>query len=138
MAATMAMVGDLLSSFVKRRLKFQPSSRATGLDQIPESSTSGANLPLNAGLERNRHRGRGYLFLSWGNGAFPLAFQMACAGWTFLNNVCQLLECKQCNVISGGQLKRTGTTEEPTPTDVYPIMSRYSKGQNPYIAGAPN
>ena len=37
MAATMAMVGDLLSSFVKRRFKFQSSSSATGLDQIPES-----------------------------------------------------------------------------------------------------
>jgi len=36
MAATMAMVGDLLSSFLKRRLKLPPSSRATGLDQIPE------------------------------------------------------------------------------------------------------
>lgn len=32
-----AMAGDLLSSFVKRRLGFKPSSRATGLDQIPES-----------------------------------------------------------------------------------------------------
>lgn len=32
-----AMAGDLLSSFVKRRLHLAPSSRATGLDQIPES-----------------------------------------------------------------------------------------------------
>jgi CDP-archaeol synthase len=32
-----AMAGDLLSSFIKRRLALQPSSRATGLDQIPES-----------------------------------------------------------------------------------------------------
>ncbi|HEV2100463.1 MAG TPA: CDP-archaeol synthase [Stellaceae bacterium] len=32
-----AMVGDLLSSFVKRRLNFAPSSQAIGLDQIPES-----------------------------------------------------------------------------------------------------
>ena len=32
-----AMAGDLLSSFVKRRLNLAPSSRATGLDQIPES-----------------------------------------------------------------------------------------------------
>jgi hypothetical protein len=31
------MAGDLLSSFVKRRLNLPPSSRATGLDQIPES-----------------------------------------------------------------------------------------------------
>ncbi|MDE2375947.1 CDP-archaeol synthase [Bradyrhizobium sp.] len=32
-----AMAGDLLSSFIKRRLGFALSSRATGLDQIPES-----------------------------------------------------------------------------------------------------
>jgi CDP-archaeol synthase len=32
-----AMAGDLVSSFVKRRLNLTPSSRATGLDQIPES-----------------------------------------------------------------------------------------------------
>lgn len=32
-----AMTGDLLSSFVKRRLGLPPSSQALGLDQIPES-----------------------------------------------------------------------------------------------------
>jgi|SRR6266481_87001 len=32
-----AMAGDLLSSFLKRRLGRLPSSRALGLDQIPES-----------------------------------------------------------------------------------------------------
>jgi CDP-diglyceride synthetase len=32
-----AMAGDLLSSFLKRRLGLPASSRATGLDQIPES-----------------------------------------------------------------------------------------------------
>lgn len=32
-----AMAGDVFSSFVKRRLKRPASSRATGLDQIPES-----------------------------------------------------------------------------------------------------
>jgi CDP-2,3-bis-(O-geranylgeranyl)-sn-glycerol synthase len=31
------MAGDLFSSFVKRRLNLAASSRATGLDQIPES-----------------------------------------------------------------------------------------------------
>jgi CDP-2,3-bis-(O-geranylgeranyl)-sn-glycerol synthase len=31
------MVGDLLSSFLKRRLGYAASSRAFGLDQIPES-----------------------------------------------------------------------------------------------------
>jgi CDP-archaeol synthase len=34
--ASVAMSGDLLSSFVKRRLSLPPSSRATGIDQIPE------------------------------------------------------------------------------------------------------
>jgi CDP-2,3-bis-(O-geranylgeranyl)-sn-glycerol synthase len=32
-----AMAGDLFSSFVKRRMKRPPSSRASGLDQIPEA-----------------------------------------------------------------------------------------------------
>jgi CDP-2,3-bis-(O-geranylgeranyl)-sn-glycerol synthase len=36
-----AMAGDLFSSFCKRRAGLSPSSRATGLDQIPE-----ALLPL--------------------------------------------------------------------------------------------
>ena len=35
--ATFAMVGDLLSSFVKRRLNLASSSMAIGLDHIPES-----------------------------------------------------------------------------------------------------
>ena len=36
-----AMVGDAFSSFIKRRMGAAPSSRATGVDQIPE-----ALLPL--------------------------------------------------------------------------------------------
>jgi len=32
-----AMAGDLFSSFLKRRLDLPPSSKATGLDQVPES-----------------------------------------------------------------------------------------------------
>jgi len=34
---SMAMAGDLLSSFLKRRMDFPPSSRASGIDQVPES-----------------------------------------------------------------------------------------------------
>ena len=37
LAAATAMAGDLLSSFIKRRLDRPPSSRALGLDQLPES-----------------------------------------------------------------------------------------------------
>ena len=36
-AGLAAMAGDLLSSFIKRRLALAASSRATGIDQIPES-----------------------------------------------------------------------------------------------------
>lgn len=37
LVAVAAMIGDLLSSFIKRRFGFPPSSMAIGLDQIPES-----------------------------------------------------------------------------------------------------
>jgi CDP-2,3-bis-(O-geranylgeranyl)-sn-glycerol synthase len=37
LVASMAMVGDLFSSFFKRRLNLPAGSRATGLDQVPES-----------------------------------------------------------------------------------------------------
>lgn len=37
LVAAAAMAGDLLSSFIKRRLGFRPSDMAIGLDQIPES-----------------------------------------------------------------------------------------------------
>jgi hypothetical protein len=50
--AAMAMLGDLLASFIKRRLAIPPSGIAPGLDQIPESL-----LPLLAV--------RGVLDLSW-------------------------------------------------------------------------
>ena len=33
----LAMLGDLIASFTKRRLGYPPSSQAIGLDQIPES-----------------------------------------------------------------------------------------------------
>lgn len=35
--AVLAMTGDLCASFVKRRFRLSPSSRAAGLDQIPEA-----------------------------------------------------------------------------------------------------
>lgn len=51
--ASLSMAGDLLASFVKRRLGMLPSSMAPGLDQIPESL-----LPL-IGV-------RGMFDLGWG------------------------------------------------------------------------
>ncbi|MBI5039693.1 MAG: CDP-archaeol synthase, partial [Gammaproteobacteria bacterium] len=51
--AVTAMLGDLLSSFCKRRLRIPPSGMALGLDQIPESL-----LPL---LAVQRHFGLDWL-----------------------------------------------------------------------------
>lgn len=39
--STAAMAGDLVSSFVKRRLRIPPSGMALGLDQVPESLLPG-------------------------------------------------------------------------------------------------
>lgn len=41
LVGSLAMAGDLISSFLKRRMALPPSSRASGLDQVPE-----ALLPL--------------------------------------------------------------------------------------------
>lgn len=35
--AALALAGDLLSSFIKRRMGLESSARASGLDQLPES-----------------------------------------------------------------------------------------------------
>jgi CDP-archaeol synthase len=37
LVSSLSMLGDLVSSFVKRRFALAPSSRATGLDQVPEA-----------------------------------------------------------------------------------------------------
>ncbi|MCA6106760.1 CDP-archaeol synthase [Bradyrhizobium cenepequi] len=37
LVACLAMLGDIISSFIKRRLKLPSSAQAIGLDQIPES-----------------------------------------------------------------------------------------------------
>jgi CDP-2,3-bis-(O-geranylgeranyl)-sn-glycerol synthase len=42
--AALAMAGDLLSSFVKRRLGLAPSSRAVLLDTVPEALLPGLGL----------------------------------------------------------------------------------------------
>jgi CDP-2,3-bis-(O-geranylgeranyl)-sn-glycerol synthase len=37
LVGSLAMAGDLVSSFLKRRAALPPSSRASGLDQVPEA-----------------------------------------------------------------------------------------------------
>lgn len=49
--ALLAMLGDLLSSFVKRRLRIPPSGMAFGLDQIPEALLPLLVVGLELGLD---------------------------------------------------------------------------------------
>jgi len=37
LVGSLAMAGDLVSSFLKRRMALPPSSRASGLDQVPDA-----------------------------------------------------------------------------------------------------
>ena len=67
----LTMVGDALSSFVKRRLGLKPGDKATGLDQIPESL-----LPL---LAVAGPYGLGWLDLALLVAAFTL-FDMGVSG----------------------------------------------------------
>jgi len=48
----LAMAGDLVSSFTKRRLRLPPGGRATGIDQIPEAlfPALACRIPLNLTL----------------------------------------------------------------------------------------
>ena len=62
--AGLSMVGDLLSSFLKRRLGRAPSSRALVLDQIPEALLPAALLHQSFGL-------------SWGEIALAVAAFLA-------------------------------------------------------------
>jgi hypothetical protein len=48
--ASAAMIGDLSSSFLKRRLDLPPSSRATGIDQIPECLVPAVAIRSTLGL----------------------------------------------------------------------------------------
>ena len=49
--AMFAMIGDLLSSFIKRRLGVPPSGMALGLDQVPESLLPLLVVKADLGLE---------------------------------------------------------------------------------------
>jgi hypothetical protein len=50
-AAALAMLGDLLSSFIKRRLRRTPGSPAGALDQVPEALLPGLGLMWPLGLD---------------------------------------------------------------------------------------
>jgi len=112
--ASASMFGDLLSSFIKRRLGLRTHSQAFGLDQVPESL-----LPL---LLLQEHLG-----LSGGDIALVvtvfIALELLLSRLLFKLHIRdQPIEAQEqtsrCRVTSGGQLSRTSTMHEPAPTEV--------------------
>jgi hypothetical protein len=113
LVAAAAMAGDLLSSFLKRRFDLAPSTKATGLDQIPE-----ALFPLRACRSALSLTAidiaTGCIIFFIGAVLFSRLF----SGWVCATALIELPQHRRCNVISGRQLKRTVTIEDPTPTEV--------------------
>jgi hypothetical protein len=71
-----AMLGDLGSSFLKRRLNMPPSSRATGVDQISGMFASDFGNPFNPWARCLRHYFCRGCFLLGAHRAFTAVFQM--------------------------------------------------------------
>ena len=74
---SVAMISDLSSSFLKRRLSLPPSSRATGIDQIPECLLPTLAIRSNSWSGRLRCRVRRDHFLLGGSNSFSIAVPMA-------------------------------------------------------------
>jgi hypothetical protein len=114
LVGSLAMADDLLSSFPKRRTALPPSSRARGLDQVPE-----ALFPLLA----CRHP----LYLTITDLSITAALSFYRRGIAFSrvlsvsparSAILASAHRRWCKVISGRQLIRTGTRDDPTPTEV--------------------
>ena len=91
-------------------------------------SRPGVSLPprrksVAAAVEHSRHCGRGDDLRCGRTDPVAPPFQVESSRRAPLIGDRQRGTCNRCKVISGGQLKRTGTTDDPAPTDVYPIMS---------------
>ena len=76
LAAVTAMLGDLLSSFCKRRLGLASSDQAAGLDQVPESLLPALALSPWLGLDASEVLAAVALFFALGLALSELLYQM--------------------------------------------------------------
>ena len=118
LVAAAAMVGDLLSSFfLKRRFGFAPSSKATGLDQIPKSLFP--LLACRSAFELTAiDIAVGCVIFLWAKYCCLISFPAEVARPSLLTDLCFRTHHRRCNVISGRQLRRTATIDDPTPAEV--------------------
>ena len=114
--ASAAMIGDLSSSFLKRRLNLPPSSRATGIDQIPECLLPAIAIRSTLGLTAFDVISVVIIF-SLANYFFLDCYSTETSAIVPIDPR-YLTDRRRWSVISGGQLNRTGTIEQPAPTDV--------------------
>ena len=108
LVAIFAMAGDLFSSFAKRRLHLHSSSMAIGLDHIPEFFPP-TRRPDAAAVEHSRHCSRGDDLPCGRGDAVAPPFQIKPSRQAALTSDVRFDRWRWCGVISGGQLKRTGT-----------------------------
>ena len=114
--ASAAMIGDLSSSFLKRRLNLPPSSRATGIDQIPECLLPA--IAIRSALGLTVFDVISVVIIFFGANYFFLDCYSTGTSAIVPIDPRYLTDCRRWSVISGGQLNRTGTIEQPAPTDV--------------------
>jgi len=114
LVATFAMAGDLFSSFLKRRLHL-PCHRPRSYPGVPLPPT---RQQVAATAERSRDHGRGDDLCCRRADTVAAPIQVESSRRALLTSDGQLDTWRWCSVISGGQLKRTGTTDDPAPTDV--------------------
>jgi hypothetical protein len=110
--AGLAMAGDLLSSFIKRRLRRAPGARSPRLDYLPE-----AILPTLYGVyARDLTPAEAAVVVTLFYAALELGapLRAALAPAPSPMRPAQILT-KRCNTASGGQLNRAGTIDEPAP-----------------------
>ena len=70
------MIGDLFSSFAKRRMNLAPSSMALGLDQIPEFPPAGHRLSMGFADHGSGYRFSDRTFLRGRTRRFPRSIRV--------------------------------------------------------------
>lgn len=113
-----AMAGDLLSSFLKRRLGLASSRPAPGLDQLPESLFPALLAAAPLGLDGRDILFAVTLFLILDLASAHLLYRSACGNIRCDRRSRRQPRRSRCSVTSGRLLRRTSTTEEPAPAEV--------------------
>ena len=88
-----AMAGDIMSSFLKRRLRLAPSAKAPGLDQVPESLLPFLAVKKSAGIVGLGHSSRRRRLLGRGTRDLQASLRPSHKGQALLGLAGETVEC---------------------------------------------